>query len=179
MVPSNIIGSIRNAFEQKKPSDAPFYNDSDKWNIACVSMDTLEDTQLALEYYEKSKGGGSDGSKYLRLYGLLQATFLHQDAIIYLYKAFKGQFNKTKYNLSAWKRIRDLRNLTVSHPIDKNGSKRCYISRVTINKQGFQYMIWDKNKKKDEFAVANLKQMIDEYNKEASKILQDVLSSLK
>ena len=65
-----------------------FQNLSDQWNILCVAMDTLEDTCLALQNFEKLGVGNCDGERYLRLYGFLQAIFLQQDAIGELYRIF-------------------------------------------------------------------------------------------
>lgn len=113
MAISHIISKIRDSFEKKKLSDKPFNNNLDKWNIACVAMDTLEDTQLAIEYYEKNKGSKLDGGKYLTLYGLPQAVYLQRGAIKYLYKELRSNSDKFNYSLTAWNKIRDLRNLTV------------------------------------------------------------------
>lgn len=46
------------------------------------------------------------------------------------------------------------------------------------NKYGFQYMFWDKTKKKDEFTTVNLRDMLNEYEKEATVILQGVLETI-
>lgn len=178
---ANLIENIREIFEHKKPSDEPFNNDLDKWNLFCVAMDTLEDTYLVLEFYENSQLSNNEGEKYLKLYGLLQAMFLQQDSIRNLYKILLGTFPKNNSNLLGWNRIRELRNLTVGHPLekkDKSGVKRCYISRVTISKQGFQYLIWDRDKQKGSFVNANLEKALSQYKKEAVKILDKIYLKL-
>jgi len=40
-------------------------------------------------------------------------------------------------------------------------------------------MVWDKTKKKDEFTTVNLRDMLNEYEKEATVILQRVLESIR
>ncbi|MDP2923506.1 MAG: hypothetical protein Q8O30_07320 [Candidatus Omnitrophota bacterium] len=179
MMMDNITKEIRGIFEKKKLSSEPFNNNLDAWNLACVSMDALEDTLLALNYYEKHKGSNCDGARYLRLYGVLQSIFIQQDAIKFLCKILIGCFEEGKYKLSSWKEIRDLRNLTVGHPLNKNSNKRCYITRMSISKDAFRYIIWDKSKRKDIFCKADLKGLIDGYKKEAIIILQDILNILK
>jgi len=81
-------------------------------------MDTLGDSCLAPGYYEASRIGKEDGKKYLKLYGLLQAIFLQQDSIRQLDRVFLGGDLQPDSD-SAWKKIKDLCNLTVGHPIDR------------------------------------------------------------
>ena len=81
------------------------------------------------------------GENYLRVYGLLQAIFLQQDAIRCLHDQFVGASLEPQLN---WKEIRELRNLSSGHPLeksDRSGTRRTMISRITIVDQGFQLMI--------------------------------------
>jgi hypothetical protein len=173
-----IIDKIRASFQEKDPSDMPFNKDLDKWNIACVAMDTIEDTLLAIQDYEVSEENNSFGSRYLQLYGLLQAVFLQQDAIKYLLNVLGGNFDREKDSLVAWNELRDLRNLTVGHPIDNGGKKRCYIVRVSLAKHGFECIVWNKNDKKDEFIKIDIMGLLDKYKKEASRILKEIYNFL-
>lgn len=108
----------------------------DKWNMLCVSMDTLGDTCEALLNFESEGIEGNFGEKYLRLYGILQGVFLQQDAIKYLCKSLGQTFpQKLEQGSSNWKTIRNLRNLTVGHPVEvkiNKTVKRCFITRVSI-----------------------------------------------
>ena len=72
----NIINKIRTAFEKTQPSDKFFNNNLDKWNIACVAMDTVEDTKLAIEYYKNDRNDYVNGYNYLMLDGVLQSVYL-------------------------------------------------------------------------------------------------------
>ncbi len=152
----------------------------DEWNEICAAMDVLDDTCMALENYEHCGLGGDEGEKYLRMYGFLQGIFLQQDAIRPLYKAFTGnQLNPSSD--SGWVAIRDLRNLTVGHPIEKrnaHGVWRCFISRVTMNSNGFQLKIWNKEKNVVEIETVDLKSLYERYKSEVVTYLQDICEAL-
>jgi len=150
-----------------------FADHPDEWNALCVAMDTLGDTCLALKYYQDFGIGNEEGEKYLKLYGLLQAVFLQQDAIRQLYETFL----KTELRPHAgsfWMRIRELRNLTVGHPIEKGktDTKRCFISRVTIHSGGFQLIVWDKAELRNDFENVDLRSIYESYKSEAIGHLQ-------
>ena len=148
----------------------------DEWNALCVAMDILGDTCVALEYYEDSGMGDTDGEKYLKLYGLLQAIFLQQDSIRQLYRILLGKDLQPDSN-SEWDKVRDLRNLTVGHPIakkDKAGTKRCFISRATIRSGSFQLLVWDKEKEQIGFEDVDLESLYEKYKSEAVILLTNI-----
>jgi len=148
----------------------------DEWETLCVSMNILGDTCLALEYYEASGIGDEYGEKYLKLYGMLQAIFLQQDSIRRIYQVFLKSDLQPDSD-TAWMRIRELRNLTVGHPVekrDKDETKRCFVSRVTIQNNGFQLMIWNKEKEQKEFEDVNLKSLYEEYKTDAIEYLKSI-----
>jgi hypothetical protein len=167
---------IRDCVNNANLYDAHFKNHPDEWMALCVAMDTLEDSCEALEYYEDSGIGNEIGEKYIKLYGLLQAIFLQQDSIRQLYLAFQGNYSQPDDD-SAWTKIRNLRNLTVGHPLEKNnktGTKRVFISQVTIGGHGFQLIIWDKNKRRDQIEDVDLKALYEAYKSEAVKHLEKI-----
>jgi len=145
----------------------------DEWSMLCIAMDTLDDTGLALEHFERQGLGTGDGEKYLKLYGLLQGIFLQQDSIRHLHKALDARELKPQSD-TGWMKIRDLRNLTVGHPIDSSGSKSCMISRVTIANNGFQLIVWNKAKKADEIETINFTVLYDQYKSEAIQHLETI-----
>jgi len=178
---STLEQQIRDYVNNAKLYERYFENQLDEWEILCVSMDTLGDTCLSLEYYETSGIGNVYGEKYLKLYGLLQAIFLQQDSIRQIYRVFLE--SKLEHcSDSAWIKIRDLRNLTVGHPIEKKlikkkhetETKRCFISRVTIHSDGFQLIVWNVEKGKKEFEEVNLKSLYEKYKAEAIENLKSI-----
>lgn len=167
---------IRDYINRVKLYDRHFKGHLDEWNALCVAMDTLGDSCLALVYYEASGIGKTDSEKYLKLYGLLQAIFLQQDSIRQLNLVFLGSDLQPDSD-SSWKKIRDLRNLTVGHPIErkeKAGTKRCFISRVTIRNGGFQLIIWNSDREQNEFEDVDLQFLYEQYKLEAIKHLESI-----
>lgn len=152
----------------------------DEWNEICIAMDVLDDTCMALENYERCGLGSDNGEQYIRLYGFLQGIFLQQDSILRLYKAFtENQLDSSSD--SAWAAIRDLRNLTVGHPIKRTNSqgvRRCFISRVTINSHGFQLRVWDKEKNVSKIETVDLRSLYERYKSEGVTYLQDIREAL-
>ncbi len=152
----------------------------DEWNEICAAMDVLDDTCMALENYERCGLGSDNGEQYIRLYGFLQGIFLQQDSIRRLYKAFtENQLDPPSD--SAWAAIRDLRNLTVGHPIERTtsqGVRRCFISRVTINSHGFQLRVWDKEKNVAEIETVDLRSLYERYKSESVTYLKDICQAL-
>lgn len=157
-----------------------YKNHPDEWNGICAAMDILDDTCLAIEDYESHGIGNSDSEKHLRLYGLLQGVFLQQDSIRYLHKAFVGTSLAPTHD-SAWAEIRDLRNLTVGHPIEKKngqGITRCFISMVTIRSDGFQLIVWNKERNVDEIKSVDLRSLHERYKSEAVTFLESICKTL-
>jgi len=172
---SDLEQRIRDYVNNANLYENHFKNHLDEWMALCVAMDTLEDSCQALEYYEDSGIGNEIGEKYLKLYGLLQAIFLQQDSICQLYLIFQGECLQLDTD-SAWKKIRALRNLTVGHPIERNkaGTKRCFISQVSLSTHDFQLQIWDKNKGQAKSEDVDLKSLYEAYKSEAVKHLEKI-----
>lgn len=163
-----------------------FKKNRDAWNILCSSMDTIGDTTLAIECFKKNGIGNVNGEQYLKLYGILQAIYLQQDAIYFLFKVIKESFDSEnkindwkKYKLDSWKLLRSYRNLSSGHPIEntsfeKGTTKRTIISRVTISSKGFELLVFDQNKTSHDFPYVNLSDLISSYLSEAKVIISDL-----
>lgn len=171
-----IRGHVNKSIDNGKKFEPP-----DKWKIICISLDTIGDTCLALEHYEDYGLGNEWGEIYLKLYGFFQAIILEQDAIKALYYIFLEQEYSPTPD-SFWLQIRDIRNFTTGHPVDKsikikgekNNINRCSISRSTIEKDNFKLYVWDRNRKQEEFRDINIGCLLDSYKIEAIKALEDV-----
>lgn len=176
---STITQQIRDCVNRSNLYDRYFKDHLDEWNILCVAMDTLEDSCLAIGYYEASGIGEEDGEKYLKLYGLLQAIILQQDSIRWLHKVLLGYDLKPSSD-SAWTEIRYIRNLTIGHPIEKiekkrrAGTKRCFISRVTIRTSGFELLVWNSREEQNEFKDVNFERMYKDYKSEVMENLENI-----
>ena len=107
------------------------------------SMDTLEDTVLAIESYIESKVKEEDGNMYVLTYGILQALILQQDAVKHMFEALQISYNDTKYPYL--KEIREIRNDSIGHPTKRNSRTFHFISRNTMSKKGFRLESIDRN----------------------------------
>jgi hypothetical protein len=111
-------------------------NNQDKlgfvWDMVCASMDTLGDTQLAIDAV--GDGQSNDGQRYLEIYGLFQAFFLQQDALVNLAAGLNlGRIDILNGHFSS---IRDLRNKYFGHPTKRDRpAPTTYhgLSRITIS----------------------------------------------
>ena len=97
--------------------------DDRDWDFICVAMDVVEDASLALgSFLHFSLDGPTRyediGERYLRLYGLLSAAYVQQQAVLKLYslmncpnpKTIRDEFDKLE--------IRTLRHQLASHSLD-------------------------------------------------------------
>src|SRR5262245_19724061 len=144
---SDLEQLLKTAREQSERVDLHrhFSGREDDVASAQVALDTAEDAMLALSCYDGAGIGASEGEKYLRLYGFLQAIVLQQDSLWKLHELFirKPQLLPN----SGWDRLRELRNLTTGHPIEHGGkqkAERAFITRVSLANAGFRYQVWRK-----------------------------------
>lgn len=152
--------------------------DDRRWLSTCVSMDTLEDSLEAIKHYlryglvhgQKMKFGfGPCGGKYLRLYGVLQALALNQDAISNLHFCLLGAKPSISKD-SAWNRVRRLRVCIAGHPHDAGLEGPTFLSRPEIGAHGFGYHSYAGFKKLKAHDV-DLDKEIEAYLGEAKQIL--------
>lgn len=98
-------------------------NSDEDWSFVCVAMDILGDTSLALHNFMEFGIDGptkydDTGEKYLRLYGLLSAAYIQQQAALKLHNLMnctkQKEFKRRADQLS----IRTLRHQLASHSLD-------------------------------------------------------------
>ncbi|HAM38452.1 MAG: hypothetical protein A2539_00755 [Elusimicrobia bacterium RIFOXYD2_FULL_34_15] len=146
------------------------------WHQLCSSMDVIEDTDSAIQFYKMQKFPKVVGGGYLMVCGVLQALFLQQDAVKHLCESLELYYNITNEEL---KNVREIRNDSIGHPTKRDGGKSYhFISRITISKDGFQLMSWNKNKNivfKDIVIV----DLLNAQSRNITVILKDVIKKLK
>ncbi len=145
------------------------------WNQMCSSLDAIGDADLAIDSYLNNDFPKCEGSKYLQVYGVLQALFIQQDAVAHLCESLSMSFKIE--NHQDLLDIRKIRNESIGHPTKKGSKKELktyhFISRPTISKTGFQLMTCCE-KVKTEFKDI----LIGEIIKKQRKILSGILQSL-
>lgn len=156
------------------------------WNQLCSCLDVIEDSDLAIDVYRTEKLVTKDGTKYLAIYGLLQALFIQQDAILNL-----GESLGIPISIKNYPRlldIRKIRNDSIGHPTKRDsnrGRKKKdpifsyhYISRPTLSPKGFQLISYYSNGK-SEFKDVSVLNLIADQRKYASEMLLGIIGRLE
>jgi len=143
-------------------------------------MDVIEDSELAITAYSEGNFRESDGDKLLVIYGLLQALFLQQDAVINLCESLK--IHETIDNYPKLKVIREIRNDSIGHPTKRNGRKGLpnsynFISRSSLAYRGFELYSNYGNGQSENKNIA-IPKLIAEQRKYISEILNSVINTL-
>ena len=167
------------ANEKEQPQSVVLGLENKDWSMVCTALDVIVDTNLAIEHFLKTgieiNDKTNEGEKYLRLYGLLNSTYLQQQAIIVIYG--KLTFcNKVVKKLIESLEIRKIRNKIGSHSSDyKHGKESYIVIRHTLSKYTF---IFENNEVKKDGAVeqefVNLNDLLDEH----LKLVVDLLCQL-
>ena len=90
------------------------------WLMLCSCMDTIQDTEIALEsYLTEDIDNSQRGKNYLNTYGALQALFVQQDAVENLHTALGIPYVED----SSLKQIREIRNDAAGHPTNRGNKK--------------------------------------------------------
>ena len=86
------------------------------WLMLCSCMDTIQDTEAALEGFLTENTDSYDRDRrYLHIYGALQALFVQQDAVENLQTSLEIQDSRE----TCIQEIRDIRNYATGHPTNK------------------------------------------------------------
>lgn len=150
-----------------------------KWIQLCTCMDTIEDAQEALDYYNKLDDFDSHSGGYLYIYGLLQSCFVQQDAVKDLYKILFEQDLKFEVGYQELEDIRNTRNDAIGHPTSRNRGKSFHsISRPTISKKKFD-LLSDFKKGKMESNSIDLEKIINNQEKNINQILSNIIVTIK
>ncbi len=116
-------------------------NDESDWNFLTAAMDIIDDASSAISHVQEFGLGGPTkyndiGEKYLRLYGLLSATYIQQEAILTIYRIMNVPNLKTAINRFASLDIRSLR-----HKLSSHGTE--YFDRMTGKKEAYVPLRFD------------------------------------
>jgi len=142
------------------------------WNFVCAAMDIIGDSLYAIEHFLKFGLEGPTkyddiGEVYLRLYGVLNATYIQQQAIYLLFK-----LNNCPNAKAANEQIKSLEIRSVRHKIgahssdylnfDKNNKTESFVP-VRINLTGFNCGYFNNETSKIE--KVNLRALLEEHIK--------------
>ena len=110
-------------------------NSESDWDFLTSAMDIVDDASAAIGHIQQYGLGGPTkyddlGEKYLRLYGLLSATYIQQQSIGTIYRIMNLPDPKALRAAFGTLEIRDLRHKLSSHGTD-------FMDSVTGSKQAF------------------------------------------
>ena len=131
----DFINDARKSYELRR--------DRGKFSQVCSSLDAIEDSEQAISAFERSGFGKDVALGYLVIYGVLQATFLQQDAVWNLCEALDIPRDKSAYpSLSV---IREIRNNSVGHPTKRDHGKKAattfsHITQISMSVNGFDLL---------------------------------------
>ena len=156
--------------------------DSDNgWRFLTSSLDTIGDSQFAITTFlnHKIENGNqfNTGENYLRLYGVLSAVYIQQQAILKLSDLFKtGHQEKLKNDFDNLE-ITFLRHCISAHPINysNNKSKVSFkIDRSSLNDNGLLNTIDESNN----FKTYHVFELLKEYISQAENCLEVISQKL-
>ena len=110
------------------------------WHMLCSCMDTVEDTELALESFLKlDTDNSNEGSNYLRIYGAMQALYVQQEAVKNLHESLQIPYTED----SSIEKIRHIRIDAAGHPTNRGNKKAFnFISRPTLTAHSFELLTY-------------------------------------
>lgn len=146
-------------------------NKPEDWNYILASEDILEDSNTAISNFLKFGVSGPTkyndlGEKYLRLYGVLNAAYLQQQAILNLYRFFQCPNPKELRQQFNSLQVIELRHKLASHSAnfdDQNSGNMHVFVPVRIELGDFKISYF--NHHNDDYSTADLKKTIEEHLK--------------
>lgn len=171
---SQLESTIRDLINTPRTQEL-LIQDLRNWNQLCSALDTIGDSQCAIDSYVELDWPSDLGERYLRVYGLLQAMFLQQDATKHLAESLGVDLSQAEHLQS----IRDIRNCAVGHPT-KRGRKSPtahFISRATISKWRFDLM--NSSEEGDDFQEVDLRQLVSDQSQGVEIWLRSILETLR
>lgn len=177
MVSFDLIKRIRKHIQRQERMSQliPIY---EKWVGITASIDVLEDSSWAIEYYVENDYPSNMKGKYLYTYGLLQALFVQQDAADNIYKVFFDEKIKWKDEYPEAYAVREMRNDVTGHPLNRDNHFFIYLVQMDMEKDSISYLKDDVDSKKHQSVNVNLMGSIEDSAKCVNHILSKVLEKL-
>lgn len=146
------------------------------WDLTWAAMDTIEDTELAIDSFEEKSPKSSQGNEYLRVYGLFQAIYMQQDGVRNLAEGLSLPTPDISSDPKA-KEVRETRNkYSGHHKYERKGVTTYHgISRITVG--GETITAWTYPDFSTE--VINFKTAIKANKKYIKKCLEDILAGME
>ncbi|NTG86367.1 hypothetical protein G6L15_09470 [Agrobacterium rhizogenes] len=183
----NKIQDLRSAiYDQFQGSSAAqkhffLYENRDAYAAYYTSMYLIQDTAEAVHTHIARGFSPDPMLAYIEFWGVMQATDIQQDAIFQLHKAVIGNTPAIPKG-SAWDNLRDIRHLCAGHPANRSqgvpAPQRTFMSRSFGNYNHIKYELYDAQTRATTHPTFDLRQMINDYDTQASNVLGNVLSTM-
>lgn len=156
------------------------FQDRINWNKLWASMDAIEDSLLAINFYLRLPDFNSFDGGYLYVYGLMQALNIQQDAISNMSNALFNVDIDYKSEYPSLYTIREHRNNSIGHPTKRGKDKSFhFISRVSLSKDKFTLAsFFPKTGKQSKFEEINTLECIKVQGELLNKILEKTMDKL-
>lgn len=143
----DLESAIRDRINQPERS-FKLRQDAKTWNEVASALDVIGDTEVALSSYLSLYPSDPDlGTRYLLVYGVMQALYIQQDAVGYLSEALGGLSKQDVLGDGRIKAVREARNQATGHPTSRNRKPITshHISRMTMDQDGFTMITADEH----------------------------------
>jgi hypothetical protein len=158
------------------------FEQEDGWKFLLSCLDTVGDSQMAINYFLKSQENNEieNGLSYLKIYGVLNAIYIQQLSIIKLGDLVKQNQINIKSEFDSLK-ITFLRNAIASHPVNylniKGTEKEIKTYRVVRGSLNNLSSLQVQTHESD-FLNINVYKCIDDYQAQSVKILKIIAKKL-
>jgi hypothetical protein len=149
------------------------------WHQTWAAMDIIDDVDSAFDAYIDNDFPTDIAERYLRIYGVMQALFLQQDALSDLIQAIHP--TRPIVPNDVLKDIREARNISVGHPtrLKRKGSLSTHgIVQNSMRKDGFDLLSYPSQAGKIFQAIPVLA-LIAQQRAETTRILSEVVEDLR
>lgn len=150
------------------------FQDRTKLNKLWASLDAIENSQLAIDYYVEIPEFAAFSGGYLNVYGLMQALFIQQDALSSLSIVLFDKIIDFQADYPELSNIRNIRNDSIGHPTGRGNPNKSfhYIGRDSLNKSQFSLVSFFPKDKKD-VKIENIKTL--ELIRTQERLIQNIL----
>jgi hypothetical protein len=149
------------------------------WNEIVSSLDAIGDTECAVSaYLNRYPPEADSGSRYLFAYGVLQALFIQQDAVVHLSAALDSRHVEAILGDKRIARAREVRNQAIGHPTRRDRPKGTpatthQISRMSLGQGGFDMLTADADGH-THFESVNVMKLASEQHEAVAEILEEL-----
>jgi len=149
------------------------------WHQLWTALDVIEDVDLAISAYIENEFPSDPGEQYIRVYGILQALFVQQDALTHFVEVIRPAMSIAAVDVL--KDVREARNASVGHPTKltrKGNLSTHFMSQVSMSKEGFELFSFAE---KDGITIRSVPvlTLIERQRAEIVRILTEVVKELK